>query len=202
MEIIKIPVGPLKSNTYILKKGTDCILIDPGSNEQEDIVKVKQELSSLTLYGVLCTHNHFDHVSGITAFSQAAYLHQEDIDWFDQMQAYSQAKFGISFHKPQLLALKETVSLGPFSCQVIHTPGHSPGSVCFYFPEENVLFSGDTLFVNTCGRVDLPYSSPEAMKESLQRLLTLPKTTTFYPGHGWDGILGEQEDWIRLFLKD
>ncbi len=89
----------------------------------------------------------------------------------------------------------QQISVGKLKLEVLHTPGHSPGGVCFYLPEENTLISGDTLFQGTIGRLDFPNSSPERMWESLDKLAQLPSETRVIPGHGEETTIGK-EDWL------
>lgn len=200
MQVQKITVGDLKENTYVLSCGNDALLIDPGADSGDDFQKIKDALVGKNLLAILCTHNHFDHVLGLHCFPDVpVYMHPLEIITFDFACLRYQQSYGVHVYKPTqgFLELDKTITIGPFSARVLHTPGHSPGSVCFYFEKDHILISGDTLFVGTYGRTDLPGSSPEAMRESLQELAKLPDKVHFYPGHGWDGLLEKEKQWIR-----
>ncbi len=203
MDVQKATVGMLKENTYVLTIGNECLLIDPGSDAPEDLAAIKELIGEKKLLAVLCTHNHFDHIGALHCFTDVSqYMHTLDILTMQVMALRAQQHYGVDLTLPSkpLKELGTTVEIGPFHAEVLHTPGHSPGSVCFWFKEQNLLISGDTLFVGTHGRVDLPGSSPQAMKQSLARLTQLPESTHFYPGHGWDGEIKNEKSWMQKLL--
>ena len=202
MDIQKATVGMLKENTYCLSIGNDCILIDPGSDKPEDLQAINDMIGEKKLLAIFCTHNHFDHIGALHCFDVPLYMHALDILTMKMMSLRAQQHYGITITLPAkpLRELQDKIAIGPFQAEVLHTPGHSPGSVCFWFKEQGILISGDTLFVGTHGRTDLPGSSQQDMVTSLQRLAKLPDKTKFYPGHGWDGVLSNEKSWMQKLL--
>lgn len=158
MNIKTIKTGYLEENCYILTKDKNVLVIDPG----DDYDKIKKDLSNYNLVGVLITHHHFDHIGAL-----------EELLNDYQVKAYSYNN------------LKEQkYIIGHFELEVIYTPGHSKDSISFYFPKENVLFSGDFLFKGTIGRMDLEGGNEHQMKESLLKLNYFNNDVIIYPGHG------------------
>lgn len=196
--ITKIEVGALDTNCYVIwTKALDALIIDPGADASA-ISKIISHCK-LMVGGYLVTHGHIDHISALEplwAQTKAPIaMHSSDIGW----------AFGQSNQMPPYFAVPrrpekiERVLQGGekwdeegFRCQVIHTPGHSPGGVCFYFPEENILFSGDTLFQGSVGRTDLPGGNMEQLNKSLKILAALPPQTKVYPGHGPETTIAQE----------
>lgn len=179
VQIHTLTVGPLETNCYILSaEGSDqCLVIDPGY-EPESVMDTVNALKK-TVAAVLLTHGHFDHVGGVReVFSQTdcdIYLCPADCKMPEAMTAGALC-YTNSLQEGDLLHLAD------LTLQVLHTPGHTPGSVCFLC--ENALFSGDTLFSGSCGRTDLPCGDWNALSASLKRLKALEGDYTVYPGHG------------------
>ncbi len=194
MKILKYPLGQLQANCYFLIQGSDCLIIDPA----DDASFIAEELQRrrLKLVGMLATHGHFDHILAVGEMQaslgkrRVPYLHVNQKDQFliDRMEETADHFLGF---KQTILPVDKIINLeniysiriSNFKFEIIHTPGHTPGSVCFYFPEESVIFTGDTLFKGAIGRYDFSYCSREDFKKSLKKLLKLPKKTTVYPGH-------------------
>lgn len=174
-----LTVGPLETNCYILYRDScdACLVIDPGY-EPEQILDAVNSLGK-TVAAILLTHGHFDHVGGVrTIFSETdcdIYLCPSDCKMPEAMTAgplcYTNS-----------LQEGDTLHLADLTLQVLHTPGHTPGSVCFLC--ENALFAGDTLFAGSCGRTDLPGGDWSTLAASLGRLKALEGDYTVYPGHG------------------
>ena len=185
--LLKTTGGPLDVNTYAVCNGNDCILIDPGVPEQ----KVVSMIGKRNVMGVLLTHGHMDHIAGITPWIEKKipiFCHPLDIPLLQNPDLNLSSKYAsesISVLGPvEKLYDKQVLQFNNISCMFIHTAGHTPGSGCFYFAKEQWLLSGDTLFLQGCGRTDLPKGDPYDMALSLQRLLSLPGDTRVYPGHG------------------
>lgn len=206
LDIAKIEVGALAANCYIIAApNRQALIIDPGA-EAETILRIVKK-RRLTIKAYLVTHGHMDHISALGplwAHIQAPVaMHGADIAWaFDpanQMLPY----FSVP-HRPEnidrILVGNETYHEGDFNYRVIATPGHSPGGVCFYFPDENILFSGDTLFQDSVGRTDIPGGNERQLNEALQVLVALPPHTKVYPGHGPETTIGRELD-SNPFLK-
>jgi hydroxyacylglutathione hydrolase len=189
VKVHQLKVGPIRTNCYVVEDETtkEAMVIDAGG-EPERILKTLQH-NGLKLALIVATHGHFDHLEGVRELKEKTdarfLMHQADL-------------FGLkTTDAPQpddLLADGQNIELGTLGFAVIHTPGHSPGGISLYNEREKVLFSGDTLFLGTYGRVDLPGSSPEAMVLSLKKLLSLPHDTKVYPGHGKSTTIGDEQN--------
>ena len=203
-----IPLGPLQANCTILgdEEAGEAIVIDPG-DEAERIHGRLTELG-LTLKQILLTHGHIDHVGGaqkLKRLTGAPILLNEDDLQMLKMIGVQASFFGLP--KPettlpdQYLIDGQSVGLERYPAQVLCTPGHTKGSVCFYFAPLKLLVAGYTLFAGSIGRTDLPGGSPAAIIDSIQnRLLTLPDETRVLPGHGPETTIG-RERLINPFLQ-
>ena len=175
----RMVVGPLETNCYIIwdEDSRQCLVIDPGY-EPEQILHTVNSLGK-TVAAILLTHGHFDHVGGVREiFAQTdcdIYLCSADCVMPEQMTA-GPLCYTNSYGEGDIL------EIAGLTIRVLHTPGHTPGSVCLLC--ENALFAGDTLFAGSCGRTDLPGGSWEELAKSLSRLKTLEGDYTVYPGHG------------------
>lgn len=187
-DIVLIQLSDIDSNIYVL--GDTIIDAGTGFNftRLRDIFRaLKKEMKDISM--VINTHGHFDHVGGNGYFLNAKVaIHEADAGILERADAeLSNASFfdgRISPKKPDMI-LKEGDSLSPdkVELQVIHTPGHTAGSICLYDSKRKILFSGDTVFADGVGRTDLPGSDPEALEKSLQKLAKLDVEQIF-PGHG------------------
>ncbi len=192
MRVIKLPLGELKANCYILAKGGKALIIDPA--DEADFILEKLMREKLEPLALLATHGHFDHVMAVgeiqLSFKIPFYIDKQDIFLIERLE--DTAKFFLGYKpgviKPQKIKfLKEgKMKIGPFEFKVIKTPGHTPGGVCFYFEKEKFAFVGDTIFKDGIGRYDFSYSSKIDLFESIKKLRKLPKDTMFLPGHGED----------------
>lgn len=181
--------GVLQQNAYLYGDESGLFLIDPGSHAQEWMDYLKE--NNLTLNGILLTHGHFDHIGAVDVLRDALgvplYMHQadaimlSDADW--------RAGKPQENYRPAEGYLSDGEHIGPFT--VMHTPGHSLGSVCYL--AEDRIFTGDTLFLGTIGRTDFPGGDFGTMKESLARLYTLPESLEVYPGHGEASTIGREK---------
>lgn len=188
IEVVQMPVGPLETNCYLLSKGTEAVIIDPGGDEERILKRLEKRNLSLTL--ILNTNLHFDHIAANAplqkAFGVPIKAHPAD----SYLLKTGVGRGGImGFPLVELFDLtplhegSETILGSP--CQVLLTPGHSPGSLSFYFPELKQIFSGDVLFRRSIGRSDFPGGDHETLIQSVQeKIFTLPGATTVWPGHG------------------
>ncbi len=203
MIIEKVVAGPLETNAYLLgceqtKKG---IVIDPGKGSTERLLLLIKK-HDLVIEGIYLTHSHFDHIADVARLKKEkgwpVYIHKEDAgNLKDPGSDGIPNMFGLEGVMPDgYLEDGEERNLGNMQFLVIHTPGHSFGGVCFYFVKEKALISGDTLFRGTYGRTDLPTSSPEKMKASLEIIRCLPDDVNVYPGHGGPTTIGREKKWL------
>lgn len=186
MNISILPLGMLQTNCYILSNDHRCLVIDPGSEPEQVLAFLEKQ--GLTLEAILLTHGHFDHVGGVRMLAAQTdcpvYLCQEDLSLPAAMTS------GPLYHTHSY-GEGDVLTLAGMTFSVLHTPGHTPGSVCLRFGEH--LFTGDTLFAGSCGRTDFPGSSPAAMGKSLCRLAALEENLHVYPGHGETTTLVEEK---------
>ncbi|HPY94993.1 MAG TPA: MBL fold metallo-hydrolase [Clostridia bacterium] len=188
MKILTLPVGELATNCYIVyqEDREDALVIDPGAESG----RIKAALGGRQVAAVLLTHGHFDHTGALGAFAEAPiYIHQMDSVMLEDSHYSFGSLAGDERQRPQATDyFKEgqQLSLAGMDIQVLHTPGHTRGSVCLKMGED--LFTGDTLFDGDYGRTDLPGGSEEQMRASLRRLFTL-HGCRFYPGHGPGNVI-------------
>lgn len=199
MKVIPIGVGTFQVNCYLATvDNRQALVVDPG--EDAGIIAVTLRQNNLTVAAYLITHGHMDHVSGLAemtrTFPAPVAMHPDDAAW-----AFSAANQALPYYdcpeRPKSierpLADGQSFMDAGLRYEVIATPGHSPGGVCFYFPDPKVLFTGDTLFLGTIGRTDLQGSDEKRMEHSLKRLAKLPDATLVYPGHGPQTTIGDEK---------
>jgi glyoxylase-like metal-dependent hydrolase (beta-lactamase superfamily II) len=190
-----MPVGPLQCNCSIIgcPETGEAAVIDPGGDVDKIIEFAKSK--NLTIKYLLHTHAHFDHIMGSRALKEKTgakiYLNKGDEMLYENLQQQCKL-FGFKATDPlpvdHFLEQDEDVQIGKVKASVIHTPGHTPGSLCFCTQEkESILFSGDTLFQRSIGRTDLWGGSfDEIIKSISQKLMVLDDSTRVIPGHGPD----------------
>ena len=184
-----LTLGMLENNTYFLhKEGEyDCIIIDPAKDGELFVTKLREK--GLTIKAILLTHAHFDHilgVEGIKKLCDAEIIGGEfDAPGYLDPEINQSVKINknIRFKLDRAVSDGDEIEVGSMKCKVIYTPGHTKGGVCYYFEEDGLLFSGDTLFCETVGRTDFEGGSLSDMRESVDKLLKLPPETKVYPGH-------------------
>ena len=206
MIIKNIVVGPLEVNCYILgcEDTKEAAIIDPGDNADEIISNIEKE--GLNPKFIINTHAHFDHIGGVKViqdhFKIDFILHEGDLFLVENASEQATA-FGLKpISKPEVnknVTNGEKVILGNKFITVIHTPGHSPGGVCYY--SGNNVFVGDTLFTGSIGRTDLPGGSYDTLINSIkENLFPLGDSTIVYPGHGPSTTIGNEKE-HNPFLK-
>ncbi|WP_078552887.1 MBL fold metallo-hydrolase [Bacillus alkalicellulosilyticus] len=203
MNYKQIPLGPLQTNCYVLiDDAKKMVIFDPGGNgEQLNEWIAEQGFEPIA---ILLTHAHFDHIGAVDVVRQRwnipVYLHKNEEDWLANPEKNGSAFFmgdaAITASKADHLLEKDgTLNVGSFSFTVLHTPGHSPGSVSYYFEKENVVFSGDALFSGSIGRTDLREGNHEQLLQSIHtKLLELPEETVVASGHGPLTTIGQEMD--------
>jgi hydroxyacylglutathione hydrolase len=197
-----LAVGPLQCNCSIIGDETthEAMVIDPGDDVEDVLAIVRQY--KFQVKQIVITHAHIDHVGGAMKLRAATgapiLLNQNDYALLKMLDV--QAAW-VGMAAPEDVAIEasigdgETLHTGSLCATVMHTPGHTEGSVCLYFPAENLLIAGDTLFARSIGRTDLPGGSFEKIMRSLHdRVLTLPDDTVVIPGHGQRTTIGEERE--------
>ena len=193
-------LGPFGTNTYVVgcKETGEGVVIDPGF-EPEVILSVVEELE-LKVDLVLLTHGHVDHVSAVgpvaSALKAKVVIHEDDVEIYNAAPKMA-LMFGITAAQPpeadRLLKDGDVVEVGKLRFKTLHTPGHSPGSVSFVLEEQNVVFSGDTLFAQGIGRTDFPGGSFSEISRSIRtKLYTLDGSMQVLSGHGPPTTLREE----------
>ena len=183
----------INMNSYLIIDENSAFIVDPGGN-YEEIEKTINELN-LTIIGVLLTHAHVDHTFLIGKFNCPIYLHEKEVEIlrFSNLSLYDSFGLDMPFNYKDLDIHKvkdgDIIKLNEKEIKVIHTPGHTKGSVCYLV--DNKLFSGDTLFKLSCGRCDLPTGSEIDMAKSLVKLIdNLSDDVKVYPGHDETSTIG------------
>lgn len=195
LHIKTLPLGAYQTNCYLLwtDENPNCVIIDPGYDPEA----VLSEVSRLgkTLEAILLTHGHFDHVGGVRQLAAvtgcSVFLCEKELSLPENFTAgplYYTHSYGEG----------DALYIAGVTLDVLHTPGHTPGSVCLI--TEGALFSGDTLFAGSCGRTDLPGGDWSALSDSLKRLGRLEQDLPVYPGHGESTTL-VQEKRYNPYLK-
>lgn len=188
LKIIVIP--PIMENCYILHNENKALVFDPGGDFE--IIQNFLEDAKLSVEAILLTHGHFDHLMGaaeLQNYTKAPlYAHKGDINLINDGSSHA-ARFGIDpFTSPTVDKFVEDGDEFHFECadiKVIHTPGHSNGGVCYYDKKDGILISGDTLFLESIGRTDLPGGNYPTLEKSIkEKIYVLSPETVVYPGHG------------------
>jgi hydroxyacylglutathione hydrolase len=198
----QVPIGSMQNFVYLIGSTAtrECLIVDPAWDTDALLALAKQD--EMRVIGALVTHYHPDHVGGgmggfqvpggvaelIARAPGRIHVNKYEADGLKRVTGVSESD--LVRHEGG-----DTVELGDVAIQLIHTPGHTPGSQCFLV--RNRLVAGDTLFIDGCGRVDLPGGSPEQMQESLRTLCQLPEDVVLHPGHDYGAkptaTLGEQK---------
>ena len=187
-------------NTYVVENGQHALIIDPAMYKEGELdvfLKFLQE-RKLDPIGILITHPHLDHIMGLDSivkhYDIPIYMHPEGEYLYEKAPLWG-TLFGFPMPElPPIETLNEGIQeIASFRFRVISTPGHAEGSVCYYFDEQQALFTGDVLFNGSIGRTDLETGNYNKLIESLQKIYDLfPLNTTIYPGHGDPSTLEDE----------
>lgn len=190
--IEKIITGDFETNTYIISNQGKCIIVDPGLDFADTAAKIKERYQ---VEGILLTHGHMDHIDGIGYFDVPIYMHELEVPFLEDSSLSLYRIFGskIPFQKEKLnvIPIKDGMELEliGYTFKVMHTPGHTRGSVCYSYQDK--LLSGDTLFHMSMGRTDFPTGDAHQMRKSLKRIMdSFKDTMDVYPGHNEKTTIG------------
>ena len=191
-------VGRLETNCYILRSDSTALIIDPG-DEPERILRFLDDIA-VKPSKIIATHTHFDHVLGVNAIRAGLnipfLIHRDDLPMLESMQSRVREFMGFSVPPPpkvdQFLADGESITIGQDRVTVIHTPGHSPGSISL--AGRDYVLTGDAMFNQSIGRTDLPGGDLDTLVRSItHRLFSLDDDTIVYPGHGPETSIGDEK---------
>lgn len=197
MPIATFPIGPLATNCYLIHNHIDTVAIDVGGDPAPMLEYL--ENNQLKLVAICLTHLHFDHLYGVDALARAANAPVYGPEGDDPIRNTESAQGGIwgmpkvpPFEMQPLKTGKQ--QFGDLNCLVLSTPGHTPGGVSLYFPEDKAVFTGDALFYRSIGRTDFPLGNHQQLLQSITgQLFALPDDTEVYPGHGPATTIGDEK---------
>ncbi len=196
MILEKIIVGGMEVNCYLVgsDKTREAAIIDPGDNYPS--IKRAIDKLKLTPKFIINTHGHADHIGADDKFNLPIYIHKLDRECLVNPDKNLSAMLGLALSVKSAIKVLEDndiLSLEDLKLEIIHTPGHTPGSICIKV--DGVVFTGDTLFLGGVGRTDLPGASEESLFKSIRdKLLVLDNETVIYPGHGPDSTIGREKE--------
>jgi len=206
IEIKSMTLGMVATNCYLIinKETKEALLVDPADNALR-ISNVIEE-NGCTLKAILLTHGHFDHIMALNElkkrYNVPVYAHEEEEDVLKQSSLNMSGMIGQIYTTQADIYVKdgEHLKLAGLDIIVLHTPGHTKGGVCYYFPEEKVLMSGDTLFHCSIGRTDFPTGSMSQLVRSVkEQLFVLPDDVQVYPGHDSVTSIGYEKQYNPFF---
>lgn len=205
MKVEQFLVGSIGTNAYLMvqEETKECLAVDLGGCPDSLIDHIKEK--GYLPKAILLTHGHFDHIMGVEKFRNAfggdelpVYAYEKEKTMLEDPLLNMSSYYGEGCTLKQVNYVKdrEELHLAGFTIQVIYTPGHTVGGCCYYFPEEQVLLSGDTLFCESVGRSDFPTGNAGQLVRSIKdRLLDLPEETKVYPGHMDETTIGHEKEY-------
>lgn len=189
--------GIIPVNSYVFSTENNTYIVDPGSDKEQLLEIIKNN----NIDGVLLTHGHADHIGLIGLFKCPIYIHEEDYEMIinDSINCYKLLglKHEYDVDKLNIIKIKDEDIID--GIKVIHTPGHTKGSVSFLY--KNKLFSGDTIFKSSIGRTDLPTGDMKKMKESILKLMELDDHINIYPGHDNKTTIKDEKKYNPYYLQ-
>lgn len=192
-----IRVGMLQTNCYVIydEDVKEAVVVDPGDGA--DFIASCLEDMELKPVAILLTHAHMDHIQAVPELKKAwkvpLYVHKDDVPMLENGEL-NLGRLSVKTEADDvILSGDEKLSLGQMDIKVIHTPGHTPGGVCYYFEKDKILISGDTMFYCSWGRTDFPGGSERDLMDSIrEKLLPLPEDVKVYPGHEGATTIGNE----------
>jgi len=196
MNVEILSVGPFEVNCAIVwGDAKQALVIDPG-HDAADIETVLRQ-NGLTVIAYLLTHGHADHLCALAELHAArpapVYIHAEDYKWAFGTQNQILPYYPVPTKPDAQFLHPESAEIPGFAVRTLETPGHTKGCVCYYFEQEKVIFTGDTLFKGTCGRTDLPGGDGRILAQSLKKLAALPNDVTVHAGHNESTTIGYEK---------
>ncbi len=199
LQVLEYTVGMAGTNCYFLVNTDtkETIIVDPGDSAPLLMQRIREQ--DLKPVAIFLTHAHFDHAHDAKTlkdeYNIPVYAHEAEAETMTNPQMNASGMFGASETYDADIWVKDgqELTVAGFRIRVIFTPGHTPGGVCYYLPEEKALFCGDTLFCGSIGRTDFPGGSTRQLLKAIrEKLLTLPRDTVVYPGHMGRTTIGEE----------
>ncbi len=205
MEIVTWTLGPMDNKVYLLVNDSDkSIVVDPAWDDEFIVNEAEEKHKPIGL--ILLTHGHFDHCLSVAYIKEKTgaeiWIHEKDEDYLRGISARAREEFGIDIPMKEISAEKtlvdnEIINWGDEEIKVIHTPGHTPGGVCFLMDKK--LITGDTLFAGSVGRWDLTGGDGKQLFKSIrERILTLDDDIEIFPGHGPKSTIGNEKNYNQL----
>jgi len=205
MTIYSYTLGDLSTNCYIVANKGECLVIDPADSPEFLAEKITRK--NLKPIAIIATHGHFDHIlgaSGLKAILKIPfYAHKKDDFLIKDIEKSASHWLNRKIVVSPLVVDKfleggDKIKLGDEILEVIHAPGHTPGSICLYNRKNKTIFTGDLLFNAGIGRTDFSYSNPKQFEASLKKILKLPKDVRVYSGHGEETMIGDEQGQDRI----
>jgi len=197
MQIKSFSRNDMRQNIYLLwcEETNEAVIIDAGCSAIDEKA-IASTMHELTVKAILLTHGHFDHIIAVeklralTGAEVFCHASEQKLLADPQLNLACMIKQDITVTPCKLFNDGDTFQFGNCTLKVLHTPGHTPGGICYYHAESGSLFTGDTLFKNAVGRTDLPLSDEAKLKRNIStKLFTLPGETKIYPGHGYSSTI-------------
>jgi hydroxyacylglutathione hydrolase len=202
MNWFPVPLGGIQANCYILhSEDRSCLIVDPGE-EGKKLIRILTE-KKLVPTAIILTHAHFDHIGAVddirNHYQIPVYVHKAEAKWLGDPSLNGSELFPVQSIRVReadhLFEREGQFEIGGFQFTLFETPGHSPGGVAFYFSEKGLVVAGDSLFMGSIGRTDLPGGNEKVLLKSIHsKLLTLPEDTIVLPGHGPATTIGDEMD--------
>lgn len=208
MELSKLVLGVVSTNCYIIKNMNtkEAIIIDPG--DEAATIKDYVESEGMDIKAILLTHGHFDHIMAVNelvnSYRVSVYASESEKRLLEDPNVNCSADIRKPYivYCENLVKEEEILSIAGFKIKVIGTPGHTAGCVCYYFMEQQIMFSGDTIFLESVGRTDLPTGNERVLLQSIkEKLIPLDDKIEVFPGHGPDTTIGYEKRHNMYFQR-